>query len=150
MSTNEQWSLAKNLLEQCREGILSTHSLDVSGYPFGSLTPYALDANHCPVILISSLAQHTKNIIQNAKVCLTVTESAEASNKQALGRVSYMADAAIVLDEPETFDSYFARFPESKGYFGTHDFAFYRLNPVRLRFIGGFGKIFWIEKEALK
>jgi len=150
MSTNEQWNAARELLENCREGILSTHSLDVPGYPFGSLTPYALDSHNRPVILISAIAQHTKNLIANPKVCLTVAETAETQNKQALARLSYMADAELVSHDQDTFDRYFARFPESRAYFGTHDFAFYRLNPVRLRFIGGFGKIFWIEKEAVK
>ena len=147
---NDQWLSTLKLLQSSRDGILSTHSQDVPGYPFGSVTPYALDQQNRPVILISSLAQHTKNIKINPKVCLTITEHSDESNKQSLARLSFIADAILVEDDEQTCERYLERFPESRAYFGTHDFAFYRLNPVRLRYIGGFGKIFWIEKELFK
>ena len=66
---------ARALLRAEKDGILSTHSLDVPGYPFGSVTPYSLDKKGRPVILISDLAQHTKNIEANSKISLTITAS---------------------------------------------------------------------------
>jgi len=40
---------------------------------------------------------------------------------------------------------YYSYFPESKSYGEAHDFSFYRLEPARIRFIGGFGEIYWVE-----
>src|SRR5687768_12394106 len=50
---------ARHLLRRHNLGVLSTHSVEVPGYPFGSVTPYAVDRAGEPLILISSIAQHT-------------------------------------------------------------------------------------------
>ena len=139
----------RTLLKNNSNGVLSTHSLSVKGFPFGSLTPFAIDESGCPIILISALAEHTKNINADSNVCLTIIENNSGGNLQAQARLSVLAHAKkIESPGSDVREAYFARFPESKNYFGTHDFAFYRLEPVRLRYIAGFGKIHWIEKEA--
>lgn len=151
--SNEQTEKAVNafsLLSRTGTGILSTISLAVEGYPFGSLTPFCLDENFYPNILISGLAQHTKNIIDNPKVSLTVTETSSETNKQAKGRLTYIGDAEIVKEDEEIKRRYTNYFPESKDYFKTHDFSFYRIIPKRIRYIGGFGKIYWLEPEEIK
>ena len=65
---------ARNLMLSEYQGVLSTHSLDAPGYPFGSVAPYCLDRKGRPVILISNIAQHTKNLKANPKVSLIVME----------------------------------------------------------------------------
>jgi len=68
---------ARKFLRSTHSGILSTHSARFDGYPFGSVAPFVLD-HHCqPVILISTLAEHTKNIALNPKVSLLVFAGAE-------------------------------------------------------------------------
>jgi putative heme iron utilization protein len=138
----------KLLLEGCG-GILSTHSVDVPGYPFGSVVPYALDRQGLPVILISRIAQHTKNIKANPKVSLTVTQGT-TDDIQASARLTYLADAARVPpDDEDTPARYYAYFPQSQDYHKVHDFDFYRLQPVRARYIGGFGDIHWVAPQTL-
>ena len=132
------------------DGILSTISVDVGGYPFGSATPYCLDRDFVPNILISSIAQHTKNIRANNKVSLTISQRSSLTNKQAQGRLTYIGDAVKVLESEDIKQRYISYFPGSKDYFKTHDFAFYKIQAVRLRYIGGFGKIYWVENESLK
>ncbi|HVQ65800.1 MAG TPA: pyridoxamine 5'-phosphate oxidase family protein, partial [Terriglobia bacterium] len=61
-------------------GVLSTHSLDMPGYPFGSVTPYCADERCRPIIYISSIAQHTKNILKDPHVSLTIVESSAESD----------------------------------------------------------------------
>ncbi len=138
------------LLTQEGDGVLSTLSVDVAGYPFGSVTPYCLDRDFVPNILISSIAQHTKNIKANPKVSLLISETHTQSNKQALSRLTYIGEAQKVVDDTDIKKRYLSYFPAASSYFKTHDFSFYRIHPVRLRFIGGFGKIYWIEAEDLK
>ncbi len=136
---------ARALLLEQKYGVLSTHSVAVPGYPFGSVTPYCLDRGGHPIILISTIAQHTKNIIANPKVSLTIMED-ERDDVQAHGRLTYLADAVRIKEQSEDIsDRYYRYFPASLGYHETHDFSFYRLEPVRIRFIGGFGEIYWIE-----
>src|SRR5713226_3516961 len=139
--------VARRLLLEQSFGVLSTISLDVPGYPFGSVTPYCADQQCRPVIYISTIAQHTRNILADSRVSLTVFDSDGGSEDvQARGRLTYIANAGPVpREEADVQDRYFRYFPSSRQYEQTHDFAFFRLEPVRLRFIGGFGRIYWLE-----
>src|SRR5437016_3929426 len=61
---------ARALLQGQRQGVLSTISLHRAGYPYGSLTPYALSRGGAPLILISALAAHTQNLIADPRASL--------------------------------------------------------------------------------
>jgi putative heme iron utilization protein len=143
----ERIQAARRLFLQESFGVLSTISIDVAGYPFGSVTPYCVDEHCRPIIFIARIAQHTKNIVADSRVSLTVMEKTQDSDDvQTQGRVTYIADARLVKsEESRAGERYFRYFPESRQYDQTHDFEFFRLEPVRIRFIGGFGQIYWIE-----
>ena len=79
---SDQAVTARRLLNHQSVGVLSTHSIDVAGYPFGSIAPYTLNYDGEPAILISDIAQHTRNIKQNNKVSLTVFKP-DADDAQA-------------------------------------------------------------------
>jgi len=138
---------ARSLLGSQYFGVLSTISNKVGGYPFGSVVPYSLNRNGEPVILISDIAEHTKNIVADARVSLTVLEHGE-EDVQESARLTLLADAAKIIAN-DTSDRYYRRFPQSKDYHKTHNFSFYCLAPVIMRYIGGFGKIHWLEPEQL-
>ena len=137
---------ARELLLQNSFGVLSTISVDVPGYPFGSVTPYCVDYQCRPLIYISHIAQHTRNILKDPRVSLTAVENGDSDDVQARGRVTVIADARpLPDDEAGARARYFRYFPSSRQYNQTHDFAFFRLELVRVRFIGGFGQIYWVE-----
>jgi heme iron utilization protein len=140
---------ARRLLNHQSMGVLSTHSVDVEGYPFGSIVPYVLDYNGLPTLLISDLAQHTRNIKRNNKVSLTVFDQG-ADDPQASSRLTWIGDAeSIPPPDTDARLRYLRYFPSSASYFETHDFSFYRIGLRRARFIGGFGEIYWIEPGAM-
>jgi len=86
-TTIHKKSAARDLLLQESFGVLSTMSLDVPGYPFGSVTPYCVDDECRPLIYISHIAQHTRNIIADPRVSLTVVENnVDSDDVQAHGR----------------------------------------------------------------
>jgi len=130
-------------------GVLSTISLDVAGYPFGSIVPYCVDEVCQPLIYISHIAQHTKNVVADPRVSLTVMErNVNSDDVQAHGRVTCIANARPIADhESEVRERYFRYFPSARQYEQTHDFSFFRLEVVRVRFIGGFGEIYWVEPD---
>ena len=149
MNTKEKAAFeARKLLLQEYHGILSTHSKDVPGYPFGSVMPYCLDDSGCPILQISTIAQHTKNIEHNPKVSLIVSET-HTDDVHTAGRLTWMGDAEKIHDSEEVAEHYFRFFPQAKNYNNTHNFHFYRINLVKARFIGGFGQIFWVDNELL-
>ncbi len=140
---------ARDLLCRCYDGVLATVSVDVPGYPFGSVVPYCLDQYGRPLILIAAIAQHTKNIRADMRVSLTVFDRTEA-DLQAAGRVTVLGDARRLGEDERTLAlRYYRYFPQSHDYDRTHDFSFYALEPRRIRYIGGFGAIHWFEPAAM-
>jgi putative heme iron utilization protein len=142
---------ARELLLKEYRGALSTHSKAMPGFPFGSVVPYCLDAEGYPLILISRIAQHTHNLKHDDKCSLLVGER-EAQDVQAVGRLTLLAQARRLDDEAQiaaAAQRYYRYFPESRGYHQAHDFDFWRLEPVRWRYIGGFGAIHWLDQVAL-
>jgi len=139
--------VARNLVLTESFGVLSTVSLDVPGYPFGSIAPYCTDEHCRPIIYISEIAQHTRNILADPRVSMTVVErNSHSDDVQARGRVTCIADAQRVgEDEAHVRERYFRYFPSARQYGQTHSFGFFRLELVRVRFIGGFGQIYWVE-----
>ena len=144
----EQAAAARRLMLHQDVGMLSTISADVEGYPFGSIVPFIFDYDGYPVILISDLAQHTRNIKRDKRVSLTVFDRF-AQDAQAGGRLTWIGDAEPLSSDEEIRPRYLRYFPSSESYFATHDFSFYRIGLKRARFIGGFGEIYWIEPTSM-
>lgn len=147
--TEETGKIARHFLREKSVGVLATHSLDVEGYPFGSVTPYIVNHKGLPTILISTLAQHTRNISANPKVSLTVF-SQDLEDVQSGARLTWIGEAeALPKDDEDTKAMYLRYFPNSKNSLQMHDFSFYQIKLKRARFIGGFGQIAWVEPPAI-
>jgi putative heme iron utilization protein len=135
---------ARKMLRAHRYGALATHSKKFDGYPFGSITPYLTDHDGSLVILISGLAEHTKNILHNPRVSL-ITHDQHDAQIQTQGRITLLGDAEAINNRDAIGARFLRYFPEAESYFQMHDFAFYRIRPIAIRYIGGFGKIHWVN-----
>lgn len=136
---------ARRYLRRRLHGVLSTLSRKFAGYPFGSVVPYVLDHAARPVILISRLAEHTKNIDADPRVSLLVSDPGD--DVQAGARLTLIGDA--VRDGGGIgLARYLNYSPGSERLIALGDFAFYAITPRALRFIGGFGDIHWISAES--
>ena len=147
MSRKERLERARELLRKERHGVLCTLSQTLDGWPFASLTPYAFAASGEPIILTSTLAEHTRNIHADPRVSLFVRDSDALQDPQAGARLTVMglADPIEGDDVADARQRYLNRFPESETFFQMTDFTLFKLSIERVRFIGGFGDIFWIS-----
>lgn len=135
---------ARVLINSKDFGILSTLSLKLDGFPFGSVVPYCLDGEGMAVVLISTIAEHTKNISNDNRCSLTIV--IDSDDVQSGGRLCIIGNMEpLPIEEVDVKERYYRHFPNSKAYSNTHDFSFYRLRPISLRFIGGFGSIHWLD-----
>lgn len=126
-------------------GILSTHSTTFSDYPFGSLVPLCRDSDGVPLLLLSHLAQHTKNLDNNPHCSLFLAEQRQTDIQQ-LKRLTCLATAEQVDSIPPAIsERYFRYYPQARIYQETLNFNFYRLKPQRLFFVGGFGTARWFD-----
>lgn len=141
-------SEARKFLRSTHSGLLSTISSKHEGYPFGSVAPFVLGHDCQPVILISNIAEHTKNISSNPKVSLLVF--AGTDDLQANARLTLLGEAVkIEKDDQHLRDRYLRYLPQAASYFDMHDFAFYRIQIAQIRYIGGFGKMGWMLPSDL-
>jgi len=126
---------------------------DVLGWPFGSLAPYALRSDGTPIVLLSEIAQHTKNLRRDPRVSLFVRDPHASGDTQASWRVTVLARARALDAADDELEEIHARYrervPSAPSYLGTHDFTYFALEPVRVRAIGGFGAIRWLEAAAI-
>lgn len=140
---------AKNFLLAQRTGLLSSLSVSQQGYPFGSLTPYDIDEQGNVYIYISLIAEHYRNLCQDKRGSLIAIDPYGLRDPQAHARATLLADFSIVPEEDKEAVQrhYEKRFPNSINYEIAHNFVFMKGTPVKVRWIGGFGAIRWIDKE---
>jgi putative heme iron utilization protein len=137
---------ARRLLRSHRYGALSTLSKKLTGYPFASITPYMVDHDGSLLILISALAEHTKNIEYDPRVSL-ITHNQSSPEIQMQGRVTVTGQAHRINDQQQPVTRYLRHFPEATDLLSL-DFSFYRIQPHAIRYIGGVGRIHWLNMES--
>ena len=129
-------------------GVLSTVALDPAGYPFGSVATYAIDGAGRPIVFVSTMAEHSRNAAADPRASLIVTEPfPEGSDPLAAGRVTLIGDLLKVAEDerPTVRDTYLAANPASAYYIDFGDFSFWRLEVRSVRYVGGYGRMSWVE-----
>jgi putative heme iron utilization protein len=129
---------AKKLLREGRSGALAT-LMAGSGDPYCSLVNVASSPDGAPLLLLSKLAVHTKNILADSRASLMLDERKEGDPLQG-ARVMLMGRLAAT-DEPAARAAYLRRQPEAEMFAGFADFAFYRMAIGRAHLVAGFGRI---------
>ncbi|HUR49974.1 MAG TPA: DUF2470 domain-containing protein [Acidimicrobiales bacterium] len=139
---------ARTLLHATKSGSLATISVDFPGYPFGSVVSYALDETGRPLLLLSDLAEHTRNLQADSRASLMATEDDRPGDVLALGRVTLIGDLSPVPEEdrPVVRSTYLGAHPNAL-YVDFGDFNFYRLDVSSVRYVGGFGHMSWVEAD---
>jgi heme iron utilization protein len=137
---------AKKLLREGRSGALAT-LMPGSGAPYCSLVNVATAADGAPLLLISRLAVHTKNILADPRVSLMLDERKPGDPLQG-ARVMLMGTAAV-SDDKDVRRRYLERQPEAEMFAGFGDFAFYRIAPKGAHLVAGFGRIVDLQPADL-
>jgi putative heme iron utilization protein len=140
---------SRTLLSLVSVGMLSTMSRKLQGFPFGSLMPFAMDAAGRPIFLISNMAMHTQNLREDGRCSLFVMQAAADGDPLGAARATLVGNAAVVAEEEkaEVREIYLARHENSRYWVDFADFHFFRLTPVDMYYVGGFGVMGWVEAE---
>jgi putative heme iron utilization protein len=140
---------ARTLIALQKTGTLSTLALEPAGHPYGSFVTFAL-ADGEPVFLISRIAEHTRNIANDPRASLLVHESGK-DDPLANGRVTLLGRAEkLARGQSAARDSFLAAHPQAGYYVDYDDFDFWRLSVESVRYIGGYGRMSWVEAEAFR
>ncbi|HEY7772183.1 MAG TPA: DUF2470 domain-containing protein [Marinagarivorans sp.] len=140
---------ARQLAQSHLTTVLSTLSKKLKGMPFGSVSPVMLSDEGDVIFYVSDIAQHARNLTADPRLSVTFFNAVDAGDQNEQGRLT-LSGCAMPLDADaaDTYsERYFRIFPDAISYRKAHDFRFWKLNVEAIRWIGGFGKIYWLDAE---
>ncbi|MEQ1612583.1 MAG: pyridoxamine 5'-phosphate oxidase family protein [Hyphomicrobiaceae bacterium] len=117
-----------------------------SGTPYVSLVTVACTPDGAPVLLLSGLAMHTRNLIADSRASLLYSAGRGADDPLTLARVTLLGTLERTSDAAARA-AYLLRHPQASDYADFGDFAFYLLKIERAHFIGGFGRIVELSRS---
>lgn len=134
---------SRHLLRSLDRAALSTLLAD-GGHPYGSLVLVACDYDATPLLLLSDLAVHSRNIAAEARVSLLYDDTAGLESPLTGARATVLG-RAVKSEEPRHRQRFLARHPEAAQYAGFGDFHVYAVPVERAHLVAGFGRIDWID-----
>jgi heme iron utilization protein len=137
--------IGRRLLRREQRGTLAT---SMRGAPYASLVLIAADLDASPLLLLSDLAQHSRNIAFDPRVSLLIDGTAGYRDPLTGPRLTVIGQARAVVD-PRRLARFTAHHPTSSVYSGFTDFRLYRVAVERGHLVAGFGRIHWIERRDL-
>lgn len=140
---------ARTMLAVASRGVLST-LMPAEGHPYGSLAEFVATDEGDPIFLLSDLAEHTTNFKEDSRASLFVSPGMAEGRPLALERVTLVGEIDPVDDRDAYRDLYLEAHPHAAGYIGFSDFAFWRMHVHRARYIGGFGRMSWVDEDAYR
>jgi putative heme iron utilization protein len=139
--------LARSLLRRRREGALATLMVG-NADPYCSLVNLASHADGSPILLISRLAVHTKNILADSRVSLMLDERGQGDPLEG-ARIMLMgrAEEVGVSDLAAVRRRYLNAHPSAEAFVDFKDFSFFRIRPSGTHLVAGFGRILDLKPE---
>ena len=123
-------------------------TLDATGAPYVSLVLVAADAAGKPLLLLSDLAEHSKNLRRDPRASLLFDGTGGLDQPLTGARITLMGRVAPAPD-PADRARYVAQHNEAGGWARMRDFRVYRFEPERAHLVAGFGRIAWLDASAL-
>jgi len=143
-------STVRRLVRAADRAVLSTSLArdGLAGWPYGSLVLVATDHDLSPLLLISQLADHTRNIAREPRVSLLYDGTVGAVDPLTGARVSLLGRVARD-DRAGPRARFLARHPSAERYAGFGDFHLYRVAIEAAHLVAGFGRIHWLDAAEL-
>jgi hypothetical protein len=129
------------------KGALGT-LLQPSGHPYASLLLTATEPDGTPVLLISKLALHTKNLTVDPRATLLIDATGMDADPLSGARITLIGEARPTSSATAR-RRYLARHPNAAGFVDFPDFSFYAFDIASAHYIGGFGRIVDLPREDL-
>ncbi len=140
--------MARRVMRRVDRAALATVWRHESGWPYPTLTLVALDWDGSPLLLVSTLAEHTRNFLADDRVGLLFDGTVGLADPLAGARVTVLG-RMCPTQAPQHRARYLARHPGAALYDGFGDFAYYRVEVEQAHWVGGFGRSHWIDRAAL-
>ena len=137
--------IGRRLLRRERRGALAT---SMRGVPYASLVLITADLDASPLLLLSDLAQHSRNIAFDPRVSILFDGTAGYQDPLTGPRLTIIGQATVVED-PRLLARFTAHHPASAVYSGFTDFRLYRVAVASGHLVAGFGRIHRVDSRDL-
>jgi len=149
-TARELGAQARAVMRACQTATLATAlARDGDGHPYASLVLAALDHEVAPVLLLSDLADHARNLRDRPQAALLYRAPVAAgADPLALPRVSVLGTVREIESEnvrARLQARYLMRHPSARTYAGFGDFRLYRMAVERAHLVAGFGRVHWLS-----
>lgn len=119
-----------------------------AGWPFASLVLVATDHDGAPLLLLSSLAEHTRALAADSRCTLLFDSTGGRPDPLTGARLSLLGRAERSAD-PAHKARFLARHRAARQYADFGDFSMFVVRSERAHLVAGFGRIAWLEPTAL-
>jgi len=141
--------LIRQMMRQSVKAALSTSHAARDGWPYGSLVTVACDVDAAPLLLLSDLSDHVKNLSGDSRASLLYDATGDGDEPLRGGRVTVLG-RLIKTRQLGHRARFLARHPTAASYASFADFNFYRMRIEAAHLVGGFGKIAWLSAGKLR
>jgi hypothetical protein len=139
---------ARTVLRSRRSAALATAMATEAGWPYASLVTIACDVDGGPILLMSRLSDHTRNLDRNPRASLLLEDASRRVNPQTGPRLTLLG-RIVPEAEPRLRRRFLARHPGAALYADFTDFRIFRMQVERGHWVGGFGQARWLESGAI-
>lgn len=147
------FAAARRLIRRAERAALSTELVEapergLEAWPYASLVLFACDHDRTPILLMSELSEHSRNIAADPRLALLLDGTAGRVDPLTGPRLTLLGKAERTADE-RLAARFLARHQSARLYAGFGDFHFYRVAVTRAHFVAGFGRIDWLDAAAV-
>ena len=139
--------LARQLMRQGRTAALAT--LDEGGGPFASYVTTAPAGDGSPLLLLSRLAAHSRNLRRDQRASLLFVREPDADSETMAALRLTLTGQVLPDSDPDSERLFLAAHPDAARYSGFADFSFHRFSVAAGHLVAGFGRIVGLAPEAL-
>ena len=138
---------ARTLVAGTTQGVLA--SLSEDGAPWGSVVTFGAGEDGAPVVLVSLMAEHTRNLLADPRASLVVAEAPNDENPLDRGRVTLAGRVVEPAGEERerARAAHLAAVPSAELYVDFEDFRLFALEIERVRWVGGYGRMDTVGAE---
>jgi heme iron utilization protein len=140
-TTRDPAVFGRLLARGCTRAALAT---SLNGAPYASLVLFTVDLDASPLLLLSDLAQHSRNIAFEPRVSLLLDGTDDRPDPLTGPRLTLLG-RALPTDDPRCLGRFVSHHPASAVYAGFRDFRLYRVTVERGHLVAGFGRVEWIN-----
>ena len=136
---------ARRLVRSSRRATLAT-ALAQDGWPYASLVMVACAQDSSPLLLVSELAEHTRNLASDPRASL-LFDGTIGLDDPLTGLRATVLGPVERCDESAVLDRYVRRHPDAETYLALGNFHLYRMTVERAHVVAGFGAIDWLSAD---